>query len=157
MAGNDIAIARVLISTHGHATEDIDKVKQAILNILPQNLRSKVSIEEETIVGYYGNPIVRLKIVLEGSDALEFVKNILSKMSESDKRLLLSTLDARYNRKTNELYLRLSKQDAYLGSIILYDGDDVIKIVITFAYKRSLKDVQKLIEDLVKGFTGNAG
>jgi RNA binding exosome subunit len=156
MGGTEIAIARVLISTHGHATEDIDKVKQAIMNILPLSLRNRISIVEETTVGYYGNPIVRLKVVLEGDDAIDFVKNIFNLMSEGDKNVLLSTLDSRYNRKSNEIYIRLSKQDAYLGSATLYDGDDAIKIVITFAYKRSSKDVRKLIEDLIKGSTNNA-
>lgn len=154
---SEIAIARVLISTHAHATEDLDKVRQALINTLPQSLRNRVSIEQETVMGYYGNQITRLKIVLEGDDAVEFIKNLFNAMSEGDKHVLLNTVDARYNRKSNEMYIRISKQDAYLGSVTLYNGDDAIKIVITFAFKRSIKEVRKLIEDLLKGSTVNAG
>ena len=151
-----IEISRVTIQTHGHATEDLDKVKQAILNILPQSLRDRITIEHEVVKGYYGNIINRLKVNLEGSDAEEFVKYLLGTLSEGDRLALINTIDIRYNKKSNEIHIRLNKQDAYLGSATLYDGDDAIKIVVTFAYKKSLSDVKKLIEDLVKGTTANA-
>jgi len=131
-----IEISRVTIQTHGHATEDLDKVKQSILNIVPQSLRDRIAIEHEVVKGYYGNIINRLKVSLEGNDAVESVKYLLSIMSEGDKLSLINTIDIRYNKKSNEIYIRLSKQDAYLGFATLYDGDDAIKVVITFAYKK---------------------
>lgn len=146
-----IEVSRAIIYTHSHATEDLDKVKQALLNILPPSLRSYAAIEEETIEGYYKNVIHRLKVVLEGDYAVEFLKNLLNLMSEIDKTTLINTVDMRYNKKSNEIYIRLNKQEAYLGTVALYEGDDAIKIAVTFARKRSLEDVRKLIESLAKG------
>ncbi|MEM3979961.1 MAG: RNA-binding domain-containing protein [Ignisphaera sp.] len=151
-----IEISRVTIQAHGHATENLDKVKQAILNIIPPSLRDRVTIEFEAVKGYYGNIINRLKVSLEENDAIEFVKNLFNIMSEGDKLALINTIDIRYDKKSNEIYIRLSKQDAYLGFATLYNGDDAIKIIVTFAYKKSLSDVKKLIESLAKGFTDNA-
>lgn len=147
-----VEISRAIIYTHSHATEDLDKVKQAIYNILPPNLKNRITIEQETIEGYYKNIIYRLKVILERDDAIEFVRNLLNLMSKTDKDTLINTIEIRYNRKSNEIYIRLNKQDAYLGMITLYDGDDAIKIVITFTHKRSLEDIRKLMESLAKGY-----
>uniref|UniRef100_A0A7C2VG21 Exosome protein n=1 Tax=Ignisphaera aggregans TaxID=334771 RepID=A0A7C2VG21_9CREN len=145
-----IEVSRVTIQTHSHATEDLDKVMQSILNILPPSLRNNITIERETLRGFYRNPIYRLKVVLGKDQALEFLKNLFKLMNESDKRILISSLDMRYNRKSNEMFIRLSKQDAYQGTVTLYEGDDAIKISIAFAYKRSLNSVRQIIEKLIE-------
>lgn len=148
-----IAVSRAILYTHAHATEDIEKVEQALLNVLPPNIRMKVSIEREAITGFYGNIINRLKVIVEGEDAFELLKYLLNVMDETDRRLLLSTIEHRYDRKSNELYIRLSKQDAYLGVVRLYEGDDVVKVSVSFSIQKSLSAVRRFIEELVKGST----
>lgn len=147
---NKIAISKVIITTHCHATEDLEKVKQAMLNILNPDLRNKINIEQETLYGYHRNPITRLKIVLEENDALEFLKYLMKSMSEGDKQLIVTSIEMRYNKKANEIFIRLNKQDAYLGIISVYDGDDAIKISISFSMLRSVEAIRNFLENLVR-------
>lgn len=146
-----IGVAKVILYTHAHATEDVDKVKQAMLNLLPHNLRSKAHIEQEALEGFYGNIINKLKIVLEGVDAMDFLRNFFNILSKTDKNMILNTLSIRYNRKNNEMVIKLSKQDAYLGVVTLFEGDDAIKITITFSYERSIDAVRKFLESMMEG------
>lgn len=146
-----VGISRIVISTHSHDTEDIDKVEQALFNIFPPSLRSRISIVRETIHGFYGNIINRLKIMLEGSEAIEFLKHLFNVLSNTDKNIIINTIESRYSRKSNELFIRLNKQEAYLGIVTLYEGDDAIKISISFSIQRSVEAVRELLNSLVKG------
>lgn len=145
-----IAISRITITTHCHATEDVEKVKQALLNILPQNLRDRISVGQETLYGYHGNPIIRFKIVLEGDEAVEALKYLLKMLRETDKNLIINTIDIRYDKKSNELFIRLGKQEAYMGNIAIYDGDDAIRVSISFSIEKSLNAVRNLLENLIR-------
>ena len=147
----EIAVSRVTLVTHCHATEDLDKVEQALLNTLPPNMRNSVTLLRDRVKGFYGNVIDRLTVVLEGEQALNFFKYLIKMLSDTDKSVLLNTLDMRYDRKSNELYLRLSKQEAYLGMLTLYDGDDVIRVSVSFSIKKSLKHVQEFVDRIIKG------
>ncbi len=150
MAGPKIKLVEVEISTHCHATEDLEKVKRAILNLLPEDLRQKVDIKYQELRGYYGNPIVRLVITVRGSEAEEVARYIMSKLPEHDRRYLVYSIEQRYDRRSNKLYLRISKQDSYLGTPVLYDGSDAIRAVFSFSIVRSEEEVKRFIETLIE-------
>ncbi|MEM1541568.1 MAG: RNA-binding domain-containing protein [Ignisphaera sp.] len=143
-------LSRIIITTHCHATEDVEKVKQALLNVFPPNLRDSINIEQETLYGYHGNPIIRFKIVLEGDEAVEMLKYLLKMLKETDRNLIINTIDVRYNKKSNEFFMRLSKQEAYMGNIAVYDGDDAIRVSISFSVEKSLEAARNLLENLIK-------
>ncbi|MDK2384485.1 MAG: RNA-binding domain-containing protein, partial [Candidatus Korarchaeota archaeon] len=84
------------------------------LNAVPPGLRDKVRIEETLSRGHHGNPIRMLRVSLQGREAEEALRWILGGLSESDLRLLELSLASRMDRG-GHLYLRLDKQDAYLG------------------------------------------
>jgi len=145
-----IKLVEVEIATHCHATEDLEKVKHAILNLLPEDLRKRIDIKYQELRGYYGNPIIRLNITIRGREALDVAKYILSCLPPHDRRYLIYSIDQRYDKHSNKLYIRLNKQDSYLGTPTLYDGSDVIRVVFSFSIVRSEDEVKRLIESLVE-------
>jgi len=144
----DIEVTEITITTHCHATEDIEKVKKAFLNVIPRELHGSTKIDIEVLHGYYGNPITKLKSRFENDEAVQVLKHILSLLSKSDISYLLSSLELRYNKKSNKIYLRLDKQAAYLGRLALYEGDDAIVVEISFSVLKSLEAVKEYINKL---------
>lgn len=125
-------IARVTLETYVHATEDRKKVEKALFNLLPENLRNHVHIEEQTLAGFYGNEIRFLKIdIIDKKMAQEIAVFISTNMSRRNLEILERTLGLRIDNSGN-LYLRVDKQAAYIGKIMLSDSDDIIKIKIHF-------------------------
>ncbi len=140
---------RLELTTSAHATEDLAKVKQALLNLIPREYRENIKIEEVKYEGHYGNPIIRLKVLVKGKKANEIFNYIISNLSESDRNILKVTLKNRVDER-GHLYLRISKQDALQGKITLYEGDDVVRIVVTIDYPATLERVGKLLEEAAK-------
>jgi RNA binding exosome subunit len=140
-------VDRLEVETHAHATEDLDKVIQALNNLVGQ-----VTYETIQVQGHYGNPITVVKAAMgkASGECLDVVaKRLLSMLSDADRQLLLLSLDERMDG--DKLYLRFNKQSAYRGLARLDDGGDVIKVVIHFnpglAWGRGIKS---LLEGLVR-------
>jgi RNA binding exosome subunit len=125
-------IVAVEITVHAHATEDVGRVRAAVENLLPPELRGKVRFEEQHLEGHHGNPITRMKVRLTGANAERFLLHVAGMLSDAEKKVLESLFESRYDRRSGRLYLRFSKQDAYLGEARLYDGDDVVHVVVVF-------------------------
>ncbi len=144
------AIIALEISTICHATEDLEKVRKALLNLIPPHMRSDVELEYSHTKGYYRNPITRIVLRVKGRRAEEVFKYIMSKMDSTEKKVILSTLDIRFDLRACKLYLRFSKQDAYLGSIVLFEGDDVIKVVATLRRVKNVDEAKELIKNFIE-------
>jgi RNA binding exosome subunit len=141
-------LVRLELAVHSHATEDEGKVRKAILNLLPASLRQQLKLVREVLEGHYSNPIVRLTATLVGDEAVQALRHLASMLNEYEKKLLASTLEARYDERSGRLYLRLSKQEAYLGRARIYEGDDVVKITVVFQGTPSLSAVRDLLHRL---------
>lgn len=141
-------VRKIEILTNVHATEDDAKVRKAILNLVPSELRDKVKIKQLTFQGHYGNPIKRLILTIIGDHADKVFKNIILRMTETDRRIIDTTLDNRLT--SSHLYIRLSKQEAYQGNIVLYEGDDVIKIVAALDRNVSKEDLRSILRGKIE-------
>ncbi len=121
-------VHRIEVETHIHATEDEDKVMEALANLIGHNAVKDVSTV--TLRGHYGNAIIVARVQLDHKDYPldELVRFMASKMSDSDKRILKSSLVNRV--QGNKVYLRFDKQKLYLGELMLSDGDDVVRMVL---------------------------
>jgi len=73
-------VVRVEIAAHAHATEDVDKVVEAVMGLLPETLRGRVEPLVVTVEGHHGNPITRIVVRLEGVDAEEFLRSLASRL-----------------------------------------------------------------------------
>lgn len=146
--GRVIKVKHVHISTFSHATEDPVKVRKAVLNLIPQTLHS-VRVSEEILKGHYGNEIRVLNVEFHGDDAFKVLKHIICSLSQSDRNALILSLALRLGDVKSHLHLRLDKQEAYLGTITLRDGSDVIKCSITIDGCRTLDDVKNFLNELL--------
>jgi RNA binding exosome subunit len=113
------------ISVIAHATEDLSKVKSAVLKVLPDEMAHKIEFRQTNMRGHHGNPIVELKIDIKNrKDAYEVLRKVLSGLSPLDSTLLDEELTKHLDER-NHLYLRLDKQRAFLGEPVLASSDAI--------------------------------
>ncbi len=146
-----LKILKIEAYAHSHATEDERKVRKALFEIFPQELRERLIFVREELKGHYNNPIVRMRVETSSSeDALKVFNYILNRFDRADLGYLRSTLEDRVDR-SGTLHIRISKQDAYLGKLVLFEGDDVVKISVHLEGRR--RKVLKELSDYLKSFS----
>ncbi|NPA99862.1 MAG: hypothetical protein GXO10_00645 [Crenarchaeota archaeon] len=125
----------VEIETYVHATEDIDKIVQALReNILGE---VKIPIILEVLWGTFGNRIIRVKIFVEDNSSEKILKKVLCNIDNIDK--LKRTIRDRTDKAGN-IYIRLNKQELIKGRLVLDDeSDDIVRIKARVS-RRFLKD-----------------
>ena len=136
------------LSVISHATEDVEKVCQAARNILPAELRGKITFKRTSLTGHHGNPITGLKAALIDWNMTErFIKDLVLRLSSLDKTLLSDNLDQCIDHDGN-LYLRFDKQAAYRGEIRLRQ-DDPIRMKLKFHRKRcKTESVRRICKEM---------
>jgi len=124
-----------------HVTEDFDKVIKAVESLMPPKLRERKKVEVEETYGHYENPIRIIKVSFRNPEyASQAFAWIWARLSYEDRARLTRDLDLHISDKS-KLYIRLDKQDAFLGQARLSSGDDVIKVVFSFkGTKEAVKD-----------------
>jgi len=137
----------ILFRTQSHATEDVSRVRQALANVLPPG----TPIDEEETRGYFDNPIVVLTARLEKKAAEGYAKSLKSRLPGADFRELAKELPERVSDDC-DFYLKLSKQDAYVGEARLTYAEDAIAIrmrVAAYPAKReaALKALEECLND----------
>lgn len=120
-------MSQALLEAFAHATEDPDKVAQAMLNLLPPELRDGGRISYEEVRGHYDNPIVILRLRLQGPEVEALLRFLAENMSESDKLSLGATLGLRMDEE-GHLYMRFDKASAFKGGVKLADKGEAIKV-----------------------------
>ncbi len=113
----------ILFRTQSHVTEDVARVREALVNVLPP----ETPIEEEETKGYFDNPIVILRARLEKKAARQYMDFLKAKLPESDLTELIKELPERVSEDC-DLFFKLSKQDAYLGDMRTSYAEDSIAI-----------------------------
>ncbi len=117
------AVSGLFSSLHAralcHATEDLDRVKTAMVNVMG-DVEMRVSKTE----GHHGNPIVILEAAVEDARAID---GFFARVSDEDLEELIGSLERRVDDGCN-LFLKLDKQDAFAGRAHLGAGDDVISV-----------------------------
>ncbi|MCD6324290.1 MAG: hypothetical protein J7L55_04190 [Desulfurococcales archaeon] len=145
------AVIRLTATTFYHSTEDPDKVKTALLNVLFNGGSVDAEISESVVEGHYGNRIGILTCVIEGKKAEDVFRRIVCSMNNVDRNILKATLPNRVGVRPSHMHIRLSKQDAYLGRIVLLDGDDVIKVSVTVNGVRKVSELQEYLDGIIEG------
>lgn len=111
------------ITVFAHATEDQDKVRLSVINILPKDMTK--TFEEISLTGYYGDPITLMTTKLRRwKDATETLVHIVNALSSLDQQSLLDGTENRVDGSGN-LYIRLDKQKALKGRIVLSSNDPI--------------------------------
>jgi len=124
------SISYVDIRFVAHATEDVNKVIEAVNNVLPSDHLNDLAFNRNVVEGHYGNPITFFETRINDKEIGRiFVENIASKLSILDKEELTKEFN-RYVDK-GSLYIRLDKQAAF-QKIIKLVVNDPIRIRIRF-------------------------
>jgi RNA-binding protein len=135
-----------------HATEDEAKVVQALKFASGAD---DDEITREVTEGYHGNPIVVLEIFMKEKRRS---KDFFARLDERSIEELISSLEKRMDDDCN-IYLRLDKQEAYLGNLMLTTSDDAIAVrakVESYPKKleNAMKSVTEFLESLVQSKKG---
>ncbi|OGS43682.1 MAG: hypothetical protein A3K76_04515 [Euryarchaeota archaeon RBG_13_57_23] len=104
---------------YSHATEDLDKVKMAVLSTVGEADFNVTSGE-----GHHGNPIEIVEVAVDKEDD---IIRFFERFDKKDIEALKGTLNARVDDGCN-LFVKVDKQSAFKGIIKLGTGDDVISV-----------------------------
>lgn len=136
---------------YSRATEVVARVQQAVLTLFPEDIRDRIRLQTTRTEGHYQNPITVLSAVLNGSSVCEnTLSHLLKLLSSEEAKTILESLDQRLD-ETCTLFLRIDKQEAYLGRVKLATGPDVINIQYHIRnYPRCTPgDVRQFIGDIL--------
>jgi RNA binding exosome subunit len=127
----ELGIQSVRISTIAHATDDLDKVQRALRFILPESLKTAPVFTRANLEGHHGNPIVTFDAKLtKHRDVDQFAAHFLSQIPKDDRLSIKRNLDA-YTDEEGNLFVRVSKQQAFRGIVELGE-EDPIRIKVKF-------------------------
>jgi hypothetical protein len=119
-----IPIGYIDIRVFAHATENLDKVLNAVRNVLPSELIDLITFKKSNLTGHHGNPITLFEARIKEKNAAQAVfEKICAGLSILDKELLNSKI-LQHLDKAN-LYIRLDKQSAYLNELKLSSADPI--------------------------------
>ena len=123
------------------ATEDMDKVQKALLNLISPELKGTLIVERTSLTGHYGNPIILLQARVADKDAtMKVFSRIATGLSVLDRELLNEEINLHFEK--GNLYLRLDKQAAYQGEYKLQNNDPVhIRVHFKQHDKHEIKEI----------------
>ena len=118
-----------------HATEDPEKVLNAVRNILPEELSENIVFQKTSLTGHHGNPIMLFGTKLTDKQALPAaLQKIGAGLTALDKEALERNM--KLHLEKGNLYLRFNKQSA-CQSEVRFSQNDPIHFKIHFKNKTS--------------------
>lgn len=144
-------IDRLEARAYSRATEVPERVTKAILNIFPESTREKIVISSTATEGHLGVPMgIHVGVLDDNSSALSAVEEIFSSFSQSDLRNISDTLERRLDDECT-FFLRIDKQEAYLGNTKLAMNADVISLQIRIMKwpRCTITDAEAIIRQLI--------
>ena len=147
-------VEKLVIQVLCYATEDPKKVLKAVENVLGADAAKKMSMSSERLEGYYGDPITLMRIFLLDRELCEKVLlRILSNLSDFEREELWRDR-SKLGRHGGKLYIRLDKQEAFLGRIRPSDKDP-IRIVVEL--RGDVKALRKMLEEKLQAMRAEEG
>lgn len=136
----------VNINVFVHATENEDKVLNALKIFLPDNFK----VQKERATGHYQNPIGIFTVKIERArDIINFLDLIKRNLPKNDINKLLNDLE-RYVNDEGVLFIRFDKQQA-MRSLIRFGKDDPILVrVKVAAYPASKEKALEVARGLLR-------
>ncbi len=121
----------VRLTTFIQATEDEDKVLDAIATFIPEEIDGDdIIFDIDETKGFFGNPIKVINVEIKRSRAVRtFLEHFKELLSEEDRGYLLEHLDEKVDEE-GTFYIRFNKQKAYLGDVEIDEGADVVQVRI---------------------------
>jgi RNA binding exosome subunit len=142
---SQLPVAYVDVRFCAHATEDLDKVMEAVQNVLPSDQIEDITFKRSNVEGHYGNPITLFDTRIKDKKTVRaLVENLSANLSSLDKE----ELDRTINRcvEKGSLFIRLDKQAALRGRT-KFATSDPIRIRIRFR-KNKTEDVIQICREI---------
>jgi len=140
-----ILVAYIDIRFFVHATENLDKVVEAVRRMLPSDYIDEILFKKDNLKGHHGNPITLFETRIKEKEIIKaFVENLSSRLDELDKEVLRREIDLHVEK--GSLYVRLDKQAALQGELKLCTTDP-IHVRIRFR-KTKIEDIVKTCQEL---------
>jgi len=142
---SQIPITYVDIRFFVHATEDSNKVIEAVRRLLPTQYIDEIVFKGSNLKGHYGNPITLFETRIKKREIIKaLVENLSSRLGELDKEALLGEIGSHIEK--GSLYIRLDKQAAFQGEFELCSADPVrMRMRLR---KQKLEDIIKTCREL---------
>ena len=126
-------IGYVNIRVFAHATEDQDRVVQAVRNTLTSELTETTVFKKTDLTGHHGNSITLIQTELSDRQLLMgLFESIGRRLTSLDKERLNAEIDQHLEK--GNLYLRFDKQHAFLGEL-RFSSNDPIHFKVHFRNK----------------------
>lgn len=123
-------VDRIEIRAHSRATEVVDRVKEACLNLIPEDFRETIRVTSAKTEGHLLDPIIVVTAVVKRRKQCAKVFDfIISNFSESDRETMLQSLELRLDDRC-VFFLRIDKQAVFLHEVKLSTDPDMISIRI---------------------------
>lgn len=135
-------LASLAFRTFAHATENEDRVEQAL-----RFVSGAEEITKSRSEGYHGNPIVVVEARITRSKE---IKSFFASLDAADVQKLIDTLELRVDEESM-FFLRLDKQAAFEGRAVLADHDDIISVRGKIkSYPQSRDNALKMIDGILR-------
>ncbi len=123
-----------------HTTESEEKVKQTLSFVT-----SSSDFKKEKIRSFWDEAAVLIYAKFSKNETATILNKINAELSKTDKEILKNTFLSRFD-DVADFHIRFSKQDAYLGKLLLSEVSDVIKLKIKT--KNYPTNIEKSKEDI---------
>ena len=124
VSSNAFIVTGVQISVFAHATEDEEKVEQAVRNVIPEGI-VVVTMDKKRLKGHYSDPITLITAhIRKRKAARRIFQATIKNLSTLDQQRLLEEVEERVDKSGN-LYLRLDKQRAFKEIEMLEEVDPI--------------------------------
>lgn len=123
-------VGKIEAQAYCRATEVLDRVRSAVLNLFPEDIRPDVKTATSQAEGHSGTRIVVIVSSLEKRNLCDrFLSHLFESFSDSERQIIENSLDSRLDDQCT-LFLRIDKQAAFLEQLELTTEPDVILLRI---------------------------
>ena len=145
-----LKITNISLTVFGYMTEEVDRIEQIIKNILPFEI-SNDNFTHIKSFSQFGDKFSIMNYETENyKEVNQIMKEIGKNMSKTEKLKVKGKLNKLIDLDEKKIYFRLNKFDLYNNEIIFGEGNDVLKIEISYnTYNKNENNYDK-IENLFK-------
>jgi len=145
-----LKITNISLTVFGYMTEEIDRIEQIIKNIIPFEIRNDNFTHIKSF-SQFGDKFSIMNYETENyEEVYQIMKDIGKNMSKTEKLKVKGKLKKLIDLDEKKIYFRLNKFDLYNNEIIFDEGNDVLKIEISYnTYNKNENNYDK-IENLFK-------
>jgi hypothetical protein len=151
-------VGKIEARAYSRATEIADRVRSAIYNLFPEDVKSALKTTTTQAEGHSGDRILVINSTLERKKMCDRVlTHIIDALTDAERQIIETSLDDRLDDQCT-LFLRIDKQAAFLEQLRLTNEPDVILLRIHLRdYPRCQReDARDMILDRLRSAGGRS-